>query len=128
VKLYFDTERLLLRAPQEEDFETLVLLWTDPDVTQHIGGPRDIDVVLDQFRGYAEDPEAFAEAEHEWWWSIIEQASGTLVGLCSLVEKEVEGQPETDLGYFLLPVHWGKSYATEAAARVVEYAVHGGIQ
>jgi RimJ/RimL family protein N-acetyltransferase len=31
-----ETERLLLRAPQEEDFETLVALWTDPDVTRHI--------------------------------------------------------------------------------------------
>jgi ribosomal-protein-alanine N-acetyltransferase len=79
-------------------------------------------VVLDHLRAYAEDPEAFVEAEHEWWWSIIEQFSGKLVGLCSLIEKEVEGQTETELGYFLLPVYWGKGYATQAARRVVEYA------
>jgi ribosomal-protein-alanine N-acetyltransferase len=62
------------------------------------------------------------ESEHEWWWAIIEQSSGNLVGLCSLIEKEVEGQTETELGYFLLPVYWGRGYATQAARRVVEHA------
>jgi ribosomal-protein-alanine N-acetyltransferase len=120
-----ETERLVLRAPQEQDLEPLLVLWTDPEVTRYVGGPRDTNVVMDHFCAYAEDPMAFVESEHEWWWSIIERSSGKLVGLCSLVEKEIEGQTEIDLGYFLLPAYWGKGYASEAISQVVELAFSG---
>ena len=122
LRLLGETERLLLRAPREEDLSRIADLWTDAQATEHIGGPRDRDMVLDGFREYAADPHAFAQGEGERWWSIIERFSGRLVGLCALLEKEIEGQTETELGYFLLPEHWGLGYATEAAHLVVRHA------
>ncbi len=77
---------------------------------------------MEFFREYAEDPGTYAREEGDRWWSIVERSSGELVGLCSLLKKEVEGEIETDLGYFLLPAYWGRGYATEAAARVVGHA------
>lgn len=116
-----ETKRLRLRAPEEKDLGPILALWTDPVATQHIGGPRERSVVLDHFRQYAADPESFVREEAEWWWSIVERSSGEWVGLCSLVEKDVEGQTETDLGYFLLPAYWGRGYATEAAHLVAAF-------
>jgi len=118
-----ETKRLLLRAPQERDLKEIADLWTDPRATEHIGGPRDRDMVLDSFREYAADPYACAQDEGERWWSIVEPSSGQLVGLCALLDKEIDGQIETELGYFLLPAHWGRGYATEAARPVVEHAL-----
>ncbi len=40
---------------------------------------------------------------------------GTPVGQCGLLLQEVGGQPELEIGYHLLPEHWGKGYASEAA-------------
>ena len=37
-----ETERLLLRYMKPEDIPCLVNLWTDPDVTRFMNGPRDI--------------------------------------------------------------------------------------
>ncbi len=102
--------------------EQISALWTDPAVTEHIGGPRDRNLVTDFFRQYAADPDGCSEVEGERWWSAIERTSGELVGLCSLIEKEVEGRPEIDFGYFLLPSYWGRGYATEAAGLVIEHA------
>lgn len=116
------TARLLLRSPHVEDLEGIVALWTDPQVTRHIGGPRDGAMVCDFFRGYAADPGGVSQQEGERWWSLVELTSGHFVGLCCLLEKEVQGQTEVEIGYFLLPDYWGRGYATEAATRVVEHA------
>ena len=116
------TDRIYLRTLEEKDLDQILALWTNPAVTRHIGGPREPRVVLDHFRQLIRDPEAFAQEEAEWWWSIIELPSGELVGLCHLIEKEVEGQTEVEVGYFLLPAYWGQGYATEAANLVVAYA------
>jgi ribosomal-protein-alanine N-acetyltransferase len=116
------TDRLLIRAPMEKDLEPITAIWTDPDVTRYLGGPRDGDMVTDSFRLYINDPQAVLEEEWELWWSIIEQSSGQFIGLNAILEKEVEGETVFDLGYFLLPPFWGQGYATEASQRVVAYA------
>jgi ribosomal-protein-alanine N-acetyltransferase len=117
-----DTHRLLIRHPRGIDLEPIVALWTDPDVTYHLGGPRDGAMVEDFFQQYATDPQAVLEEELELWWSIIEQKSGEFVGLNSILEKDVDGETVFDLGYFLLPSFWGKGYATEASWQVIQYA------
>ena len=117
-----ETERLLLRIPEEGDLDLIADLWADPEVTAYIGGPRDRDMVANSFREYGADPESYARDEGESWWSIVERGSGALIGLCSLLEKDVAGQTETDLGYFLLPAYWGRGYATEAASLVATHA------
>jgi ribosomal-protein-alanine N-acetyltransferase len=117
-----ETQRLLLRVPEESDLDLIADLWADPEVTAYIGGPRDRDMVVNSFREYIADPESYARDEGERWWSIVERGSGEFIGLCSLLEKEVAGQTETDLGYFLLPAYWGQGYATEAASLVMDHA------
>jgi ribosomal-protein-alanine N-acetyltransferase len=116
------TDRLLIRTPVEEDLNPIVALWTDPTVTQYIGGPRDGDMVMDFFRQVASDPQSINQEEMELWWSIVEQSSGDFVGLSAILEKDVDGQTVFDLGYFLLPPFWSQGYATEASRRVVAYA------
>ena len=116
------TARLLLRVPQAGDVDTLVALWTHPAVTRHMGGPREADDVREYFSAYAGDPDALARADREWWWTVVQRNTGQIAGLCSLIEKEVAGQSEIEVGYYLLPAFWGRGYATEAATEVAAYA------
>jgi len=117
-----NTKRLLIRHPQVEDLKPIVDLWTDPDVTRHLGGPRDGAMVMDFFQQYVNDPQAVALEEMELWWSIVEQRSGEFAGLNAILEKDIEGETVFDLGYFLLPSFWGKGYATEASRQVIQFA------
>lgn len=100
----------------------MVSLWTDPQVTAFIGGPREAGPVLDFFREFAADFEAARERWGDRWWTIVERASDRFLGLVSLVAKEIEGQDEVELGYFLLPFAWGRGFALEAAREVCDYA------
>ncbi len=120
-----NTYRLFMRAPQTADLDQLVRLWSDPQATQHIGGPRDRDLVLGCFAEYAADPEAYVQEERERWWIVEHRTDNALVGLCRLADGDEGDSSEGELGYFFLPEHWGRGYATEASRAVLDYAFSG---
>lgn len=100
-----ETERLTLRYQAASDIASLVDLWSDPEVTRHLGGPRDRDWLRSVFEETARDP----YAEEYDLWPVIERETGEVVGHSGLLEKEVEGRPEIELTYVFAPSVWGKS-------------------
>ncbi len=117
-----NTKRLKLRPIKQEDVERIVELWTDPRVTEHLGGPKDADLVRGYSVALAIDPEAVFEEDGDRWWSVCLRDSEEWIGKCGLLAKEVENEDEIELSYFFLPSAWGNGYATEAARRIAEYA------
>jgi len=51
-----ETERLILQPVQASDIPALVDLWSDPDVTRHMGGPRGRDMLTQNFQETARYP------------------------------------------------------------------------
>lgn len=119
------SERIALIAPEPAHLAAILSLWTDKHATQFIGGPRDPGLIMEHFSEYAEDPEGYSDREKEWWWSIVGVEAEEFIGLSSLIPKEVKGQDEVEIGYFLLPEFWGNGYATEASRLVLEFAFSG---
>ena len=111
-----ETARLLLRQMTLSDVEPLVQLWTDPDVTRFMGGPRDPEPLKEGLLEDVSSEECFN------LWPVIEMASGLLVGHCGLLDKEIDGRPEVELVYFIARSAWGKGFATEMAAALAAYA------
>lgn len=54
--------------------------------------------------------------------TLREKGSDTLIGYCGLLVQTVDGLPELEIGYSLLPAHWGRGYATEAALTCKAFA------
>ena len=116
--IILQTERLTLRYQEAGDVPFLVDLWSDPEVTRYLGGPRDRAWLQSEFEAVARDP----RAEPYDLWPVTERETGQLVGNCGLLEKEVEGRTEIELIYILAPSAWGKGYATEIARGLKRYA------
>lgn len=53
-------------------------------------------------------------------WAIVERDGGAIIGESGL--GMLEGIDEIEIGWMLLPDHWGKGLALEAAAAVKNYA------
>lgn len=53
--------------------------------------------------------------------ALIEKQTGEFIGLCGLLLQTVDGKPELEVGYQILPRYWGKGYATEAARMFMDY-------
>jgi RimJ/RimL family protein N-acetyltransferase len=112
------TERLLLRLQTAADIPALVALWSDPEVTRHLGGPRERAFLEDEFGKTALAP----GKERFDLWPVVETSTGQLVGHCGLLDKEVEGSVEIELVYVIRAASWGKGYATEIATAIRDHA------
>ena len=114
-----ETERLLLRPPEEADIPSTVVLLGDYDVAKNLA------TVPHPFtRAHAEDflkrsTQSRADGS-AFRFSIVRKSGNIHVGSIGLGLRE--GMFE--LGYWLGRPYWGQGYATEAAKRVVGFAFH----
>ncbi|MDQ3865084.1 MAG: GNAT family N-acetyltransferase [Actinomycetota bacterium] len=72
------TGRLSIRSPQPGDVEALVRLWTDPEVTRFMGGPRKYDDVLATLTADA----VLGRPPMLDLWPVLERETGRIVGHC----------------------------------------------
>lgn len=117
------TPRLSLRPVAIKDVGDIVRLWTNSQVTEHIGGPRSSTEIREYFQRVAENPAAVCEEDGDRWWSVVHLRAGAWIGLCGLLAKQIGGQGEIELTYFLMPEAWGQGYASEAATRLAQHAL-----
>ncbi|XXX73153.1 GNAT family N-acetyltransferase [Sorangium sp. So ce134] len=112
------TERLSLRPHRPSDVPFMMQLNADPEVIRYTGDPA-----------FASEDEARAviarlarqfEAFRMGRFVVSDRKTGEKLGWCGLRWHEDEGL--ADLGYRFFRKHWGKGYATEAAAACVRYA------
>lgn len=60
--------------------------------------------------------------------SLIEKSSGAYVGQCGLLMR-LEFEPNLlEIGYSLIPQHWGKGYASEAAQFFRDYVFKNNLK
>jgi RimJ/RimL family protein N-acetyltransferase len=112
------TRRLILTRLRPPHVPALVDIWTDPDVTRHLGGPRERAHLSADLEKDAQNP---PPGKYDLW-VLLEKATGNVVGHCGLLDKDVEGTVEIELVYVLAVSAWGKGYSTEIAAGLKDYA------
>jgi ribosomal-protein-alanine N-acetyltransferase len=115
-----ETERLYLRSIRVEDVSTLANLWTNPDVTRFMGGPRNYEEVYTEL---TKDAHLVPPPKFDLW-VVIEKATGEIVGHCGIIDKDVDSTNEFELVYVIDKSSWGKGYATEIASAIKHFAFH----
>lgn len=114
----FETDRLLLRAPRPSDAAAIYENYaTDPEVTRYlIWTPhKNIQETHDFLLRCAEG----WNATNNFSWAIIWKETHELAGMAGLRVNEYKA----DLGYALARKFWGQGIATEAVARIVNWAL-----
>lgn len=117
------TERLSFRKYRDDDFEFLRSLLANPEVVRFIGNgnTRNRDGALEFlywiYRSYRETPEIGLRI-------MIAADSGQRIGHAGLVNQQVEGKEEVEIGYWIAPEYWGQGYAKEAASAIRDHAIH----
>lgn len=110
------TRRLLLRAPAGQDFEVYRRFYADPDASFFYGGPlrsglawRKLAYDLGHWplRGFG-------------MWSVVEQATGRMVGGCGIVWPD--DWPRHELTWWIAPEARRRGYAFEASQAAIAWA------
>ena len=118
MRIFLQTDRLLLRYAYVDDAELLYELNSDPDVTRYLIArplPRErIETdVLPQFLAGpgGADPR---------YWIVVEKATGAAIGGFAL-DTPADGPPgQGELGYRFKRSAWGNGYASEGARAVID--------
>ena len=114
----FETERLIARRPSAADEEFLVETWSDPRVTQWLGGARDRDGV----RALMAHFDDLWKREAHGVWLLDDRTTGQPVGWILLHPMDFGGHIGTEIGWAVVADRWREGLASEAAARVAEFA------
>lgn len=111
-----ETERLILRPPQAEDFEPWAAFAGDEEAARFLGGAQPRPVA---WRGMCTMTGSWTVAGFGMF-SVIEKASGRWVG--RLGPWSPEGWPGTEVGWGISREVWGRGYAPEGATAAIDWA------
>ncbi len=113
-----ESERLIIRNIIPADIDFIINLWTNPTVTEYMGGPRNIEQLKNSVLENIEEP---FKDEFDLW-ILLNKSTGKLVGHCGLLEKEVDGAEEIEVIYVIDDRFWGNGFASEAAKMLISFA------
>ena len=113
-----ETERLVLRRICLDNAPFILGLLNEPSWLRFIGdkGVRTLEDARDYIlKGPVESYRRFGFGLY-----LTElKGDATPIGICGLLKRDV--LEDVDVGFALLPAHWGKGYALEAASAAVAY-------
>lgn len=116
-----ESERLRTRMLSERDIPTWEAFLKDKEAVEFLGfsgneNPlkRSEQWIERQFTRYGNNLFGLQ--------ALIEKSTNTFIGQCGLLKQEVNGKPETEVGYHILKKYWGNGFAPEAARMFINYA------
>ncbi|MTH98626.1 GNAT family N-acetyltransferase [Roseibium sp. RKSG952] len=109
------TERLILRGPEERDFENVADFFADKDRSWGFGGPMNRN---EAWRWFASMIGHWVLHDYGFW--TVETHDGQPVGFVGIWGPE--GWPEPELGWVMFAGSEGKGFAREAAEEARRYA------
>jgi RimJ/RimL family protein N-acetyltransferase len=126
---YFNlqSERIQFRKLTLDDIETWTEFFHNNDRLEFLGIP---DITKDK-----------AEISSEWiiaqldkyekhglgHLALIEKSTGEFLGMAGIHPRTISEKEAFEIAYSLMPKHWGKGYASEAALQLKKYGIENKI-
>ena len=110
-----ETERMIIRQWEPDDWIRFRRLVTDPRVLEYICSEPWSDERIQQF--IAEQIE-FTKSRGWAGWPVIHKEDSVLIGFFGFGD---EIPPDVQIGWRFLPEYWGRGLAIEAAAAMMQY-------
>lgn len=106
-----------MRRFSPADIDWLARLYADPEVTRHVGGPRNRAAVAEFLD--ARVLQYYDEHPGLGLWMTIERRTGKPVGFHNL--NHIQGESFIQVGFMLLKEGWGRGFASEMALALLGY-------
>lgn len=119
MKIYLETERLILREFTDADVDNLVELDADPEVTRYINGGKPtareyiVETVMPKILSY------YQKGGNLGIWAVQKKDDPTFMGWF-LLRPNLKDTSEIELGYRFKRKYWGQGFATEGSVALVK--------
>jgi RimJ/RimL family protein N-acetyltransferase len=112
------TQRLLLRELSEADAAFMLELLNEEPFLLHVGD-REVRTLADAAAYILNGPVASYEKFGFGLYAVELKESGVPIGICGLLKRD--SLDDVDIGFALLQKFWGRGYAYESAAAMMDY-------
>lgn len=113
------TERLVLRKLSLEDVDAVFALRSDPEAMRYV--PRPLAKDRDEAAAHIQVILDAQQANDGLQWAITLKGHPAMVGIIGFWRMKKEHY-RAEIGYMVLPTHWGQGIVSEAIAAVVHHA------
>lgn len=128
MKIFLETERLMLRQLTEADADNFAELDSDPEVvrfTPDAGKPKDYTII--QTKTLPRLLALYEQYDGYGCWATVEKSSQAFIGWfffrpavhALYFDPALAKESDIELGYRLRKAAWGKGYATEASKALI---------
>lgn len=121
--IIFRTDRLIVRRWRDSDLSALLAVYGDADAMRWVGDGEPI--TREECVKWLEVTRTNYEKRGYGMFAVERTSAPGVIGCCGIVHPG--GQAEPEVKYAFLRSHWGRGFATEAVAGLLEYGagVHG---
>ena len=116
--MVLETERLILREMDQNDFNSLYAVLADSDIMEHYPYTFDEGRVRNwitrNMERYSKDGFGL--------WAVVLKETGEMIGDCGITMQNIHGTMLPEIGYHIRADQQRKGYATEAAAACIRFA------
>ncbi|MCT8341216.1 GNAT family N-acetyltransferase [Flavobacteriaceae bacterium TK19130] len=120
MKVYIETERLIIRNFEDSDADGIFKLDSDPEVHTYLG--NNPIKTIDQAKEIIDRVKKHYEVNGIGRLAIIDRKTNDFIGWSGIkFEQGVREFDYFDLGYRLRKEYWGKGIATEASIESLKY-------
>lgn len=107
-----ETSRLALRHLTLDDVDDLLGIFSDPEAMRYYPGTKGREETIEWIKWNLS-----SYRDHGFGlWAVIRKDTGGFAGQCGLVmQRNVDGRDEVEIGYSFLRGQWNRGFATEAA-------------
>jgi len=116
--MILETERLILREMDQNDFNSLYAVLADSDIMEHY--PYTFDEV--RVRNWITRNMERYSKDGFGLWAVVLKETGEMIGDCGITMQNIHGTILPEIGYHIRADQQRKGYATEAAAACIRYA------
>ncbi|MCB9498416.1 MAG: GNAT family N-acetyltransferase [Bacillales bacterium] len=116
--MIIETERLILREMNQEDFSSLSRIMQDSDTMYAYEWPFTDEEVESWLNKQMKNYEIYGYG----LWAVILKETSEMIGQCGLTRQKINDRVVLEIGYLFQKEFWHKGYATEAAIACKDYA------
>ena len=118
IPLLLQTDRLLLRQYTPDDFDRLYEILSDPETMKHYPKPYDEKGVKAWIQWSLDNYAVFGFG----LWAVVLKETGVMIGDCGITMQPINKKIRPEIGYHIHKDYQRRGYATEAAARCIDFA------